>query len=174
MELTMELNNAPAVAVAETTAIDALDKTLLNMMQKNFPLTKTPFKDIAEDLGFTEEEVLGRVQKLKDAGYIRRIGAVLDTKTLSYISCLCAVSVPGEFIQTVAEEINRCENVTHNYQRNNELNLWFTITTKTQKEMDKILKRWEKKMGITIYRFPGLKTYKRKVRFLMKEQEGQS
>ncbi len=174
MELTLGLNYAPAEAAVETAAIDAIDKTLLNITQKNFPLTKTPFKDIAEELGLTEEDVLERLQKLKDLGYIRRIGAVLDTKTLSYISCLCAVSVPGEFIQDVAEEINRCENVTHNYQRNNELNLWFTITTKTQKEMDKILKRWEKKLGITIYRFPGLKTYKRKVRFLMNEQEGQS
>ena len=115
-----------------------------------------------------------RIQKLKDSGYIRRIGAVLDTKTLSYISCLCAVSVPPEFIREVAEEINSCENVTHNYQRDDEINLWFTITTKTQKEMDHILKRWEKRLGITIYRFPGLKTYKRKVRFLMGKEGSQS
>lgn len=174
MELTLTMNYAPAVVEVQKALPDAIDKTLLNMMQQNFPLTKTPYLDMAEELGISEEEVLERIKWLKETGYIRRTGAVLDTKTLSYISCLCAVSVSPERIREVAEEINRSEKVTHNYQRDDEINLWFTITTKTQHEMDKILSRWEKKLKIRILRFPGVKTYKRKVRFLVKDKEVRS
>ena len=150
---------------------DETDRKLLNLMQEDFPLTLAPFKDLAETLGITEDSVLDRIRRLKDADYIRRIGAVLDTETLSFVSCVCAVAVPPERLEEVTEEINLCMSVTHNYQRDDELNLWFTITTKNQKIMDRILSKWERKLKITIYRFPGLKTYKRKVQFLVGKED---
>ena len=49
--------------------------------------------------GLGEEETLSRIQKLKDEGIIRRIGAVFDGAKLGRASTLCAARVPEEKIE---------------------------------------------------------------------------
>ena len=54
--------------------MDNTDRAILNRIQSDFPITPRPFLAIANDLGFSENEVLKRVAKLKKKGIIRRIG----------------------------------------------------------------------------------------------------
>lgn len=100
---------------------------LLYQMQNSFPLTKEPFKVLAESLGTTEEEVLKTVQSLKDEKIIRQTSAIFDTKRLGYKSSLVAFKIPEENIDRAAEIINTHPGVSHNYLRNHEFNIWFTI-----------------------------------------------
>jgi len=112
-----------------------MDETLLYKMQNSFPLTPRPYATLGEELGISEEEVLQRVQKLKDEGIIRQTSAIFDTKRLGYRSSLVAFKLPPERIEEAAEFINTHPGVSHNYERNHEFNLWFTLAVPPDSHM---------------------------------------
>ncbi len=145
--------------------MDDMDGKLLYMLQDDFPLAEMPFVEIGKELGITGSEVMMRLERLKNAGYIRRIGPVLDAKKLGYSSLLCAAAAGPDMIEELAHTINSEPSVTHNYEREAELNLWFTVTMSTQDDIDKFLKEIEDRFSIRIYRFPEKRTFKIKTRF---------
>lgn len=100
---------------------------LLYQMQNAFPMTQRPFEEIANALDTTEEEVISTVQKLKDGKIIRQTSAIFDTKRLGYKSSLVAFKVPEEKIGEAAQIINAHPGVSHNYLRNHDYNIWFTM-----------------------------------------------
>jgi len=104
-----------------------MENELLFEMQNAFPMTERPFKAVAEKLNTTEEEVLSLVQKLKDDKIIRQTSAIFDTKRLGYKSSLVAFKVDEEKIDQAAEIINAHPGVSHNYLRNHDYNIWFTM-----------------------------------------------
>lgn len=129
--------------------MDKIDKQILNILQMEFPLEERPFFVVAEKCGISEEEVISRIQRLKDKGIIRRIGAIFDGVKLGRASTLCAARVPEEKIEIFVRAVNANENVTHNYRRNNEYNIWFTITAVDRKEIESFLARLKKTTGVT-------------------------
>jgi siroheme decarboxylase len=145
--------------------IDTMDKKLLDTLQDEFPLAEMPFVEIGKKLGITESEVMTRLERLKAGGYIRRIGPVLDAKKLGYHSLLCAAAAAPDIIGELAHTISAEPSVTHNYEREGELNLWFTITMRGQNDIDRFLKDIEDRFSIKIYRFPEKRTFKIKTRF---------
>jgi len=100
---------------------------LLYKMQNSFPLTERPFAVLAQELGSSEEEVLRSVRELKEEGIIRQTSAIFDTKRLGYHSSLVAFKVPEDRIESAAEIINAHPGVSHNYLRNHDFNIWFTL-----------------------------------------------
>lgn len=88
-----------------------------------------PFSVMAERLGVTEQAVIARLEVLKQAGYLRRIGTFFDSNRLGYQGTLVALTVEPEKLPAVAEAINRYPGATHNYEREGAYNLWFTLLT---------------------------------------------
>ena len=129
--------------------MDYIDKKILNILQKEFPLEERPFQIVAEKCGISEEEALSRVQELKDVGIIRRIGAVFDGVTLGRVSTLCAARVPQNKLEYFVSEVNASKGVTHNYLRDNEYNVWFTVNAASAQELELFLADLKKKTGIT-------------------------
>ena len=129
--------------------MDEIDKKILNILQKEFPLEERPFQIVAERCGLTEEEALGRIQKMKDDGIIRRIGAVFDGAKLGRVSTLCAARVPLDKLEKFVSVVNANKGVTHNYLRDNEYNVWFTLNAATADQMELFLADLKKKTGIT-------------------------
>jgi DNA-binding Lrp family transcriptional regulator len=129
--------------------MDEIDKKILNILQKEFPLVEQPFRVVAKKCGISEEETLSRIQKMKDEGIIRRIGAVFDGNKLGRVSTLCAVLVPEEKIDSFVKIVNANKNVTHNYRRNNEYNIWFTVSAATAEELEAFLTEVKEKTGVT-------------------------
>ncbi|WP_339059952.1 Lrp/AsnC family transcriptional regulator [Tepidibacillus marianensis] len=109
-----------------TPAMDTINQELLNLIQKDFPLEEQPFLTMGNRLGISEEEVIERLQSLKGT-VIRQISAIFDTRSLGYESSLVAARVTPERLDQAAQIINQHPGVTHNYKRNHEFNLWFTI-----------------------------------------------
>jgi siroheme decarboxylase len=107
--------------------LDEADKKLLNLMQGSFELSERPFAHVAGLAGLTEEEVMARVQRLLDKRIIREITPIFDTRALGYQSMLVAAKVDSDNPHRAAKLINAHPGVTHNYLRNHEFNLWFTI-----------------------------------------------
>ena len=98
---------------------------LLDALQKSFPITKRPFLELGRQLDASEEEVIEEYKKLKDEGIIRQTSAIFDTKSLGYASSLVAFKVPN--IEDAAAFINTHPGVSHNYERDHDFNLWFTL-----------------------------------------------
>jgi siroheme decarboxylase len=111
------------------TPLDDLDKRLLNLMQGSFPIAARPYQHVAAEAGISEEEVIARVQELLDERIIRQVTPIFDTRALGYSSMLVAAKVDAENPWRAANVINAHPGVSHNYLRNHEFNIWFTIAT---------------------------------------------
>jgi DNA-binding Lrp family transcriptional regulator len=109
--------------------LDEVDKKLLNLMQGSFDLCRQPFAHVAGLAGVSEAEVMARVERLLDKRIIREITPIFDTRALGYQSMLVAAKVDSEHPHRAAKIINSHPGVTHNYLRNHDFNLWFTIAT---------------------------------------------
>jgi DNA-binding Lrp family transcriptional regulator len=110
-------------------ALDDLDKRLLNLMQGRFPIAPRPYEAVAGEAGISEGEVMSRVQRLLDERIIRQVTPIFDTRALGYSSMLVAAKVDPENPWRAANVINAHPGVSHNYLRNHEFNIWFTIAT---------------------------------------------
>jgi DNA-binding Lrp family transcriptional regulator len=109
--------------------LDDADRRLLNLMQGHFPIAPRPFGHVAAEAGLSEEEVLARVAHLIEHRIIRQVTPIFDTRALGYSSMLVAAKVDPENPWRAATIINAHPGVSHNYLRNHEFNIWFTIAT---------------------------------------------
>ncbi len=109
--------------------LDDTDRRLLNLMQGSFPIAREPYACVASKAGIPEQELLLRVQHLLDERIIRQVTPIFDTRALGYSSMLVAAKVDPENPWRAATIINRHPGVSHNYLRNHEFNIWFTIAT---------------------------------------------
>jgi DNA-binding Lrp family transcriptional regulator len=148
--------------------LDELDKAILNQIQSSFPLTPHPYAAVGESLGLSETEVVARVQRMVQAGVIRRIGANFNSRKLGYTSTLCAAHVPPEQIDQFIQVVNHYPGVTHNYLRRHHLNIWFTLIAESTEQIGEILGEIGKQSGIPeIYSFPAKRIFKIQVDFAL-------
>jgi siroheme decarboxylase len=128
--------------------MDSIDKKILNIIQKNFPIVAEPFNAVSAKVGISEDEVLERISRLKQEGIIRRIGAVFDSKKMGFVSTLSAARVPEDKLKDFVEVVNSYAGVTHNYRRNHEYNVWFTFIAPDEETLEKSLAEIRDKTGI--------------------------
>jgi DNA-binding Lrp family transcriptional regulator len=100
---------------------------ILSRIQKKFPLVAKPFEAIANELGISENEALEILQEQKKENIIRQISAIFDTKRLGYTSSLVAFKITEDKIDSAVKIINSHPGISHNYERNHEFNIWFTL-----------------------------------------------
>jgi DNA-binding Lrp family transcriptional regulator len=110
-------------------ALDEADKRLLNLMQGSFPLSQRPYAEVARLADLSQDEVLRRTRRLLDERIIREVTPIFDTRVLGYSSMLVAAKVDSEHPWRAAKIINSHPGVSHNYLRDHDFNLWFTIAT---------------------------------------------
>jgi DNA-binding Lrp family transcriptional regulator len=104
-----------------------MKQEILSRIQKKFPLVAKPFKSIADELGISEDEVLAILQEEKEKNIIRQTSAIFDTKRLGYKSSLVAFKIAKEDIDDAVKIINSHPGISHNYERNHDFNIWFTL-----------------------------------------------
>lgn len=109
--------------------LEEIDKRLLNLMQGSFPIATRPYLSVAQQAGISEEEAIARVRHLLGKRIIRQVTPIFDTRALGYSSMLVAAKVGPEHPHRAAKVISAHPGVSHNYLRNHEFNLWFTIAT---------------------------------------------
>ncbi len=115
--------------------LDEVDRRLLNLMQGSFPIEPRPYLRVAELGGISEGEAMSRVQRLLEKRIIRQVTPIFDTRALGYSSMLVAARVDPEHPHRAAKVINEHPGVSHNYLRNHEFNLWFTIATEPDSKL---------------------------------------
>lgn len=151
-----------------TAAADTHDAALLGLLQESVPFTRQPFADLGARLGLAGEDVLARLQRLKNDKIIRQISAIFDTRSLGYASSLVAARVSPERVDAAAAALNAHPGVSHNYLRNHEYNLWYTIAVPPTSRfgLEKTVDILHRESGAEATRqLPTLKLYKIGVRF---------
>ena len=120
--------------------MDILDTQLLEAVQNDFPLCDRPYLDIGRRLGLSEEETIERLRQLRADGLLRRTGAVLSYAHLGMSGILAAVRLAeGADPDRVGTRINDFPEVTHNYLREGEYKVWFTIIAPDRDRQQDIL-----------------------------------
>jgi DNA-binding Lrp family transcriptional regulator len=109
--------------------LDELDRRVLNLMQGSFPLERRPYAAVAREAQTSEQEVMRRVERLLRDRIIRQVTPIYDTRALGYASMLVAAKVDPEHPWRAAKVVNAHPGVSHNYLRNHDFNMWFTIAT---------------------------------------------
>jgi siroheme decarboxylase len=144
-------------------ALDDVDKRLLNLLQGSFPIEPRPFARVAELAAIAEDEVLTRTQRLLDERIIRQITPIFDTRAFGYGSMLVAAKVDPEHPWRAAKVINAHPGVSHNYLRNHDFNIWFTIAVEPDSKLglDGTLEVLGREAGAeSIRQLPTLKLFK--------------
>ncbi|MDR2460377.1 MAG: Lrp/AsnC family transcriptional regulator [Deltaproteobacteria bacterium] len=143
------------------------ERLVLDSIQDNFPLESRPYEHLAQSLNsrhglsLTESEVIQIVGTLKTRGYIRRLGAIFNSKPLGYMTTLCALKIPTDRVDHYAKLLNSYPQVTHNYIRDNPLNLWFTFCYDREKEIQELLNKLKQELGQnSVFQFNSRKIFK--------------
>lgn len=146
--------------------LDEFDRKILHVLQQQFPVCPYPYRDIAAAVQSDEETVLQRVRHLYERGFIRRLGASINSREIGYVSTLVALQVADGFIDKVAATVNSFSGVTHNYLREGEYNVWFTVIAANQERLQDIVQTVGSQAGIEkMITLPAKRVFKINVTF---------
>jgi len=152
--VTGESPQASNLAILDTTLpLTALEKCLLNEYQRGFPLCASPFAEIAEQQGVSEDDVIGTLQSLQQRGLVSRVGPVFAPQRAG-ASTLAALAVPDAELAQVADFVSRFEAVNHNYEREHCYNLWFVVTAADAAQVQQVLDSIEQQTGLPVLNLP--------------------
>ncbi len=155
-------------AATETTPRELL----LNRVQKDIPITARPYCALAEEVGLSEAEALAILREEKQRGVLRQVSAIFDTRTLGYQSSLVAIKADPDKLDAVAEVVNGHPGVSHNYRRNHDFNLWYTIAVPPESDLAAHVQKLHELSGASLTRLmPTLHLYKIGVEFDMTGKE---
>lgn len=136
----------------------ALQQRMLNDFQHDFPLSPTPYADMAKALGVYETTVLENLKRLQSEGVVSRVGAVFRPNRVG-VSTLAAMAVDESELDEIASIVNEFTEVNHNYQREHRFNLWFVVVAADQQGIDDTLKAIEDLCGYQVLDLPMLEDY---------------
>ena len=137
------------------------DKELLNEIQWTFPLVTRPFDAIAKKFDTTPEIIKEKLNNLKEIGVLRQLSAIFDTRKLGYTSSLVAMEIEHDKLDHVSSQINRHPGVSHNYERDHQFNLWFTLAVPPGADLNSELEKFNVLNGIKKVRMlPTLQLFK--------------
>ena len=155
--------------MAQNDALDTIDRKLLDIIQTAFPLVPRPYEDLGKQLGISEGEALARVKAMKEKKIIRRLGANFQSAKLGFRSTLCGAHVPEDKLDAFIADVNALPGVTHNYLRNHDFNVWFTLIGPSWDSVCETIRGIEERTGISIMNLPAEKLFKIRVDFQMEE-----
>jgi DNA-binding Lrp family transcriptional regulator len=135
-----------------------LHKQLLNDYQRNFPLSPTPYQDIASELGVSETEVIDALTELNETDVITRIGPVIPPNRIG-VSTLAAIAVPEAQLHDIAQIVSACPEVNHNYEREHHFNLWFVIIASDADHLRRVIAEIEQQTGYPVMSLPLMDDY---------------
>ncbi|MDE1826657.1 MAG: Lrp/AsnC family transcriptional regulator [Thaumarchaeota archaeon] len=152
--------------------MDKIDKEILNEIQWTFPLVPRPYSDIAKKFQISDEALMQRLRALKEAGIVRQLSAIFDTRRLGYKSALVAMAIDADKLDNIANQVNRHPGVSHNYERNHEYNLWFTLAVPPGSDLKSEIDKFSKLQGINKVRMlPTIKLFKIGVKLEMVDEK---
>ena len=143
-----------AVPPALAASIEATDALLIRRLHGGFPLTDTPYAEVAQELGLTEGEVIARLQAMIEEGVLSRFGPLFQIERAGGQFVLAAMQVPPDRFDAVAAQVNALPEVAHNYRREHRFNMWFVLACASPAEARAACDRIEATTGLRVFAFP--------------------
>ncbi|VAX20634.1 Siroheme decarboxylase AhbB, alternate heme biosynthesis pathway [hydrothermal vent metagenome] len=137
--------------------ITETDVDICARLQGTLPMTKHPFKEIADQVGLTEKEVIEKVRMYGEKKYYRRFGATLRHQKAGFTANGMGVwSVPEESRrQELGETLSAYTEVSHAYERPSfddwPFHLFTMIHGESKEEVREIAKRMSEDTGVENY-----------------------
>jgi len=144
---------------AEPVVLDDVDRRIINALQGGFPLVDAPYRQVADELGLAEDELLARLRRLLDTRVLTRFGPMFQIERIGGAFVLAALKVPEADYERVAEQVNSLPEVAHNYRREHALNMWFVLATETPAGIADATRRIEALTGLEVFAFPKEREY---------------
>ncbi len=139
----------------EPVEIDDIDRLIINETQGGFPISETPFADVADRLGLAEDDLITRVKHLRKSGVLSRFGPMYHAERMGGGLTLAAIAVPDNYdFDAVAEQVNAFPEVAHNYARECVYNMWFVLATETPEGVAETIKAIKEKTGLEVKNMP--------------------
>jgi DNA-binding Lrp family transcriptional regulator len=145
--------------------MDEIDRAIVNGLQGGFPIAENPFALAAERLGISEDALLDRLARLKEAGVISRFGPLWHAEKMGGGLTLSAMAVPPDRFDEVAGIVNSHPEVAHNYAREHELNMWFVVATERPERIRAVLTEIEAATGLAVFDMPKIEEFYVGLRF---------
>lgn len=135
---------------------NVVEKKVIAALQGDMPVSRRPYRDIAECIGLDEDTVLAVVRDLYEQGVIRRFGATLRHQKSGYTAnAMVAWSVEEARIETTGQQIAAYDEVTHCYRRDPApdwpYNLYTMVHAPDESGCREIARRISEETGITDY-----------------------
>ncbi len=137
-----------------TSGSTATDRSIINGLQGGFPLSDAPYAQAAVELGIGEDELISRLFRLVEEGTLSHFRPMFNAEKLGGAVTLCALNVPLERFDEVAEIVNRHREVAHNYARDHALNMWFVIATESPDEIAEVIAHIKTETGLEVFNLP--------------------
>ena len=131
---------------------------LIDRWQHDFPLVEQPFEVVGRSAALDEQETIRVFRRMQEHDVISRIGAVVRPNTVG-ASTLAALQVSPDRLEQVAEIVSREPLVTHNYEREHLLNLWFVIAGADAEAIAATIHSIEAQSGLSVIDLPMLRAY---------------
>lgn len=112
-------------SLPQQVVLDDIDQRLITLIQTGLPLSPTPYADIGEELQLDEEDVIQRIQKLKDDNVVKRFGVVVRHHELGYkANAMTVWNIPDEAVSELGACMGQFDFVTLCYRRPRRLPDW--------------------------------------------------
>jgi DNA-binding Lrp family transcriptional regulator len=132
------------------------DKAIIRLICQDIPLVKEPFGALARKLGMRQEEFLERIRAYKKNGFLRKLSAALNHRTIGFRHNAMAVwNIPRGRIDKAGGIMASCAEVSHCYQRKRspgwKYNLYTMIHGKTKRECFDVVRGISRKTACRDY-----------------------
>lgn len=105
--------------------LEPLDRRLIIATQSGLPLTPEPYRAIARQLNISPDEVVRRLAAMREAGVLRRIGAVPNHYVLGYrANGMTVWDIDDARVDELGARIGVLAFVSHCYRRPRNLPEW--------------------------------------------------
>ncbi|WIM06838.1 MAG: AsnC family transcriptional regulator [Candidatus Nitricoxidivorans perseverans] len=143
----------------EAAALDETDRLIVNALQGGFPLVDEPYREVAESLSLTEDELLARLKRMLESRVLTRFGPMYQIERMGGAFALAAMQVPEDDFERVTMIVNSLPDVAHNYRREHAFNMWFVLATETPEGIGRAVRGIETATGYPVFPFSKEREY---------------
>jgi len=133
------------------------DHEILRVIQDGVPVTREPFKEAADKLGMTQEELVKRVKAMNENGLIRRFSANINQRKLGITANAVVVwNIPEEKMEAAVPVFLKRGEISHIYERRVypgrwEYNLYTVVHDYDRESVERFAKNIADEIGVVDY-----------------------
>ncbi len=138
-------------------SLDTVDRNIINALSGDIFGSKQPYRDIADRLGISEDDLLSRIRSYQEKGLLRRMGAMIAHRVAGVdANGMIVWDVPEGQIEEIGLKLASAREITHCYARRRTAewpyNLYSMVHARTRKACEGVAERLSREIGVKNYR----------------------